>query len=169
MDQEVKIQNNITRNDIAGFEANLAKHPDALFGDSELCPLVHSFADGIYVREIFIPAGTVLTGKIHKHSHPNFLMKGEVDVVTEFGGTERLKAPLYMISKAGTKRIVRAHTDTVWVTVHSNVSNTGDLSKIEDYVIADSYEAYDKFIEAKSSSWNKISSFINKQFKKLSK
>ena len=44
--------------------------------DSEkVCPLTHSFSSGIYVREIFIPAGMFVVGKIHKHDHPNFLLK----------------------------------------------------------------------------------------------
>ena len=126
------------REDILDLEKALSKQPGAVFGDSDLMPLKHSFAEGAYVREIFIPKGTVLTGKIHRHSHPNFLMKGEVIVVTEDGGREHLKAPLSLISKAGTKRAILALEDTVWITVH--VTNETDLEKIEDYVIAKTYE-----------------------------
>jgi len=125
------------RENILELEHVLSKIPGAVFGDSELMPLNHSFAEGIYVREIFIPKGTILTGKIHRHSHPNFLMKGEVIVVTEHGGREYLKAPLSMISKAGTKRAVFALEDTVWITVHA--TGETDLEKIEEYVIAKSY------------------------------
>ena len=86
------------RQAIMEFEKAIAKLPDATHGDSVNMPLKHSFAPGVYVREIFIPAGHVLTGKIHKHSHPNFLMQGEVLVVTEEEGTQHLVAPLSMIS-----------------------------------------------------------------------
>lgn len=123
-----------SRNKILDFEKILSSHPNAVFGDNKSLPLKHSFADGIYVREIFIPKGTVLTGKIHKHSHPNFLMSGEVDVFTESEGLVRLKAPMSIISKAGTKRVVYAIENSVWVTVH--VTNETDLEKIEDHVIA---------------------------------
>lgn len=129
----------ITRDDILTLESALAKVPGAVFGDSESMPLKHTFAPGVYVREIFIPKGMILTGKIHRHEHPNFLMSGEVIVVTEFGGREHLKAPLSMISKAGTKRAIIALEDTVWITVHP--TNETDLKKIEEYVIAPSYEA----------------------------
>jgi quercetin dioxygenase-like cupin family protein len=129
----------IQRDDILDFEGHLSKHPGAVFGDNDQFPLKHSFAEGVYVREIFIPKGSILTGKIHRHSHPNFLMKGEVIVVTEHQGREHLKAPLSMISKPGTKRAILALEDTVWVTVH--VTSETDLKKIEDYVIAPSYEA----------------------------
>lgn len=126
------------RADIATLEGALAKVPGAVFGDSDLMPLKHTFAEGVYVREIFIPKGCVLTGKIHKHSHPNFLMRGEVVVVTENGGREHLKAPLSMISAPGTKRAIVALEDTVWITVH--VTEETDLEKIEEYVIAKDYD-----------------------------
>ena len=132
------------REKIIQFENRLKEIPDAFFGDSANCPLKHAFADGIYVREIFIPKGTSLTGKIHRHSHPNFLMKGDVSVVTEGGGVERLQAPQSIISKAGTKRVVYAHEDTIWITVHVNFDNGTDLNKIEEFVIAPSYEDYEQ-------------------------
>ena len=53
-------------------------------------PLKHSFSPGIYARELEIPEGTLLIGKIHKHRHHNFLMKGETIVITESGGMELL-------------------------------------------------------------------------------
>lgn len=155
------------RNEIMGFQENLMKVDGAFIGDSDICPLKHSFSDGVYVREIFIPKGTVLVGKIHKHDHPNFLMSGEVEVVTESGGSERLKAPLSMISKAGTKRVVKALKDTVWITIHSNPTNTQNLTKLEEIVIANSYGDYEKFIENKDKNFllkgiNKIIKYIKR-------
>ena len=43
-------------------------HPDTQ--QAELPPK-HSFSPGIYVRELAIPEGTLLIGKIHKHRHVN--------------------------------------------------------------------------------------------------
>ena len=122
-------------------------HKDVIKGDSKVCPLKHSFSDGIYVREITIPAGMVIIGKIHKHDHPNFLLKGEVVVITEEGGKEELKAPCSMISKPGTKRILYAKTELVWTTVHLNPTNTQDLKELEEEIIAPTYDAYEKFLE----------------------
>jgi hypothetical protein len=122
-------------------------HKDVIIGDSEVCPLKHSFSDGIYVREITIPAGMLIIGKIHKHDHPNFLLKGEVVVVTEGGGVEELKAPCSMISKPGTKRALYAKTELVWTTVHLNPTNTEDLEELEEEIIAPTYKAYEKFLE----------------------
>lgn len=141
--QEIELDHADSRDRILFFEKKLSEMPDVFYGDSDKCPLTHKYAPGVYVREIFIPKGMVVVGKIHKHDHPNFLMKGEVIVYTEFGGTERLKAPLSMISKAGTKRVVAALEDTVWITVHATCET--DLEKIEDHVIAKSYEEFEQF------------------------
>lgn len=128
------------RKKIQALEAVMANTPGFEKGDNPMCPLKHSFADGIYVREIFIPKGWLIVGKIHKHAHPNFLMSGEVSVVTEGGGIERIKGPRSMISPAATKRALYAHTDLVWITVHSNPGDTTDLEELEDLIIAKSYD-----------------------------
>lgn len=146
------------RNDILAFEEQLKKDNGILVGDNNLCPLKHSFSDGIYVREIFIPKGTMLTGKIHKHAHPNFLMSGKVQVITEDGGYETLTGPISMISKAGTKRAINVLEDCVWITVHHNPTNTKDLKQLEKIVIADSYEEYEKFI--RPSLFNRMLKFL---------
>ncbi len=140
----VNTRKGISRESILDLEQKIMNHDDSMVGDNSLCPLKHSFSDGIYVREIFIPAGALLTGKIHKHSHPNTLLKGEVIVITE-DGEEHLKGPLSIISKAGTKRALYAITDLVWITYHVNVTNTENLDQIEEFVIAPSYKEYDKF------------------------
>lgn len=79
-------------------------------------PVKHHFSHGVYARELFIPKGTVLTGRIHKRSQINILAKGEISVLTEHG-IERLKAPATIVSPPGTKRAGYAHEDTIWITV----------------------------------------------------
>lgn len=105
--------------------------------------LQHVFAPGAYGRTLSFPKGTVIVGKIHKHAHLNILSKGDVLVLTESGGLERLVGPLTMVSPPGTKRAVYALEDTVWTTVH--LTDETDLEKIEDHVIAKTYEAYEQF------------------------
>ena len=153
--------NILIREKLIDFEGQIKKQEGAFVGDNEYCPLKHSFSDGIYVREISIPANTYIVGKIHLHDHPNFLMSGKVDVVTE-NGIETLEGPLSMISPKGTKRALRTITSCVWITVHKNPTNTQDLSELEKIVIADSYEEYDKFIASQ-----KRLSFVNKILNKF--
>lgn len=93
-----------------------------------------------YAREMFIPKGTVIIGKIHRHQHLNFISKGKVTVFTEFG-KKHLEAPCTFVSEIGLKRAVYAEEDTLWTTVHlTEHGDENDLSKIEDEVIAPSYE-----------------------------
>src|SRR3989304_10497708 len=78
----------------------------------------HHFAPGIYMRELRIPKGAVLTGKIHRTAHLNILAKGEISVLTEHG-VKRLVAPCVIESSHGIKRAGFAHEDTIWITVHA--------------------------------------------------
>lgn len=111
-------------------------------------PIKHSFAPGIYAREMTIPEGTLLLGKIHKHRHHNFLMKGSIIVLTESKGVELLQAPLMIVSEPGTQRIGYAVTDTIWTTVHENSDNTEDLAVIEKRTVTDDKK---KYIEYKNN------------------
>jgi quercetin dioxygenase-like cupin family protein len=97
----------------------------------------HHFAPGCYGREIFMPAGSVVVGKIHRHAHLNVLLEGECEVVTEHE-RERLTAPHVWVSTPGIKRAVHNITDVRWITFHPTEET--DLTKIEAEVIAPSYD-----------------------------
>lgn len=101
------------------------------------CPVTHRFSKGIYLREIFMPKGTRIIGKIHASEHFNVILTGEVTVITA-EGVERIKAPHTFISKAGVQKIVVIHEDCKWQTLH--VTDETDLEKIEEEVIAKDYD-----------------------------
>lgn len=103
------------------------------------CPVTHHFSKGIYAREMFIPKGTVLTGKIHKHQNLNIMSQGELSVLTE-DGIKRVKAPFTVVSPPGTKRVAYAHEDTVWTTIHP--TDETDVDKIEAEFIAQTDQEY---------------------------
>lgn len=127
------------RAQIAWFERALSEYAAAQGLPQVDLPLKHTFTKGAYVREITLPAGAVIVGKLHRHEHLNFISRGDVTVVTEAGGVERLRGPVTMISPAGTKRVVYVHEETVWTTVH--VTDETDLKKIEAETIAPNYTA----------------------------
>lgn len=92
-------------------------------------PVTHHYAHGIYGREMFIPAGTILTGKIHKFSTLNFLMQGEITVTTP-DGVKRICAPAIFTSPPGGKKVGFAHTDVIWVNVHpTRLTNPDDIER----------------------------------------
>lgn len=107
---------------------------------ADQCHLTHHFAPKVYGREILLPAGSDVVGKIHRHAHLNVIVKGRALVATEFGSHE-VKAGDIFVSEPGTKRAVHAIEDTVWMTIHPNEADTQDLEQIEEYVIAPSYDA----------------------------
>ncbi|MGH8207873.1 MAG: hypothetical protein ACRETK_13945, partial [Steroidobacteraceae bacterium] len=93
---------------------------------------VHRFAGGLYAREITIPAGTLLTGKVHRFEHLNIISEGDITVWTE-DGMRRLRAPCTLVSRPGTKRVGYAHKTTVWTTIHATPLT--DLEAIERELI----------------------------------
>lgn len=107
-------------------------------------PVKHWFAPGVYARELFIPKGTVLTGKIHKHPQLNIMSGGEMSVLTD-EGIVRVKAPFTILSPAGTKRVAYAHEDTVWTTIHG--TNETDLDELEAQLIAQDEPEYLAFCQ----------------------
>lgn len=115
------------------LEDELAKQPQVEM------PVTHYFSKGVYARELFIPADTVLTGKIHKYENLNILSQGEMTVLTE-EGMKRVKAPFTIVSPPGTKRIAYAHTDCVWTTIHA--TDETNVDKIELHFIAKDEQEY---------------------------
>lgn len=84
----------------------------------ESAPLRHTFVNGVYAREITMFEGQYVIGRIHKHEHLNFIMRGKVRVLTEHEGAVEYTAPFMFVSPAGTKRLVYVLEDCVWVTIH---------------------------------------------------
>lgn len=82
------------------------------------CPLVHRFTPGLYIREIFMPAGSLITSARHLTCHPFVVSKGDVSVYVEGVEVDRYKAPYTGITKPGTRRLLYIHEDTVWTTFH---------------------------------------------------
>lgn len=115
----------------------------AMGGDGERSDtfhLVHRFANSVYAREITLPAGSLVVGKIHKHGHLNVITKGRVAVVTE-DGVEEFLAPHTFISKAGTKRLVFAFEETVWTTFHG--TELTDPTQVEEEIICKTFADFD--------------------------
>lgn len=96
--------------------------------------LKHHFAPGVYVRELVIPAGAVVVGKMHATEHVSIMSKGRMVVVTE-GGQKIIEAPCTMVAPRGTKRAVYALEETVFINVHPNPTNETDLDKLEKIFI----------------------------------
>jgi hypothetical protein len=113
----------------------------------------HYYADGLYAREIHIPAGTWVVGSIHRREHINVLSKGDVSVVTEAGHcAQRIQAPMTFAVKAGMKALGYAHTDAVWTTFCANADNERDPDALFDRLTTKLYPEEQSMI-AEGAKW----------------
>ncbi len=116
--------------------------------ESKIAPIKHTFADGIYVRQMDMKADSVVVGAIHKHLHVWFLLTGHVTIATE-DTTEDYIAPRYVVSTPGVKRVILANEDSIFVNIHKNPSNTKDLDMLEKEIVALNYKEYEEYINKK--------------------
>ena len=98
--------------------------------------LKHFFLDGLYLRQITIPAGVVLTGKIHRHKTMNMITRGKVAIYSEFD-EQIITAPFMYISEAGTKKACFTLAETTIINGH--MTHETDLRKLELLFTMDDY------------------------------
>ena len=126
MSDELTILPNPSRETILRLQAELAKLPQLAL-DTQ-----HFFVKGMYARQITIPAGTTLVGKVHKSEHFFMLLKGDMTLWTE-EGMRRVQAPYVACAKPGIKRVGLAHADSVCINVHT--TELTDLEQIEEQLV----------------------------------
>jgi len=95
-------------------------------------PLENIFTNGLYLRRVKIPKGTVFTSKLHKTQNPYTIMKGIV-LVWETGCKEAglIHAPYVGVTEPNTRRLVYVVEDAEWMTCHANPDNL-DLEEMEE-------------------------------------
>ena len=96
----------------------------------------HIVLDGMYLRKLFIPKGTVLVGKIHKKSCINIVAAGDISVMTE-SGAKRVQAGYTLVSPAGIMKVGYAHADTVFINVFRTEET--DIARIEADIACESF------------------------------
>ena len=98
------------------------------------CPVSHHFGPGIYIREVVMPAGTVVVGKYHRHDHLCNMIAGRMIVVGEDGERKEVVAPCVFMAKKGRK------TAYIFETVRfQNIFSTDetDVEKLEHMLVSD--------------------------------
>ena len=99
------------------------------------CPVQHFFGPSIYIREVVMPAGTVVVGKYHKEDHLCNMIEGRMVVVGEDGEQREVAAPSVFMAKKGRK------TAYIIETVRfQNIYSTDetDVEKLEHMLVEDS-------------------------------
>ena len=139
--KELKLQKRDTIIELQNHLMQFVDGENVVKGDSEVFPLKHTFTDGVYIRQMSMEKDSFVIGKIHKHNHVWFLLTGHIVVVDENDSVEHI-APCYVEAPAGSKRVIYAHEDSVWVNVHANPTNTQDLEELESLIIAKDYNEF---------------------------
>lgn len=104
------------------------------------CPVRHYFAPGIFAREVTVPAGTVITGAVHKTENLAVLSAGVLEFVTN-EGTTTLRAPAVVTVKPGDKNCAMALETAVWTNFWPNSDNETSIDVlIERYTDAKASE-----------------------------
>jgi len=116
------------RERIDRLEAKMRKLPQVVM------PVKHYFADGLYLREITIPKGTLMTGITHKFESMDVVSTGAMTVINEKGETGRIVAPCTLFSPPGVKKAGFALEDTRWTSIHANPTNERDIRALEELI-----------------------------------
>lgn len=101
-------------------------------------PVRHIFAKGMYIREMFIPKGSIVVGKIHKQECINICSQGDIFITTE-SGQMRVIAPYTVVTPPGIQRVGYAYQDTVWANIF--LTDETDIEKLEQELVLNDAEA----------------------------
>lgn len=123
---EIDLPDYVSREQVERLQGEMLSMPQA-----ELIT-EHCFSQGMYMRKVSRPAGTLIVGKVHKEPHFFLCAKGEIIAWTE-SGMKRLQAGDVVESKPGTKRVTLAVTDAIGITIHR--TDKIDLNEIEAELI----------------------------------
>ena len=119
---------------ILAVEQELLKHPQ------HGLPTSHYHIDGVYARSLFIPKGTLLTGKIHNFESIGVLAQGTLRI-TNGDSSVIVSAPYITVDKPGIKRLGYAETDCTFISVHR--TDAKNLSDIEDELVSNTFEEFE--------------------------
>lgn len=107
----------------------------------------HYFCNGMYLRTVWSPAGSVIVGAVHRTEHFYAVLTGRVRVTTD-GGLLELDAtrdgPQILTCPAGTKRAVFVLEDAWRMNVHRNPENIRNIQELEaELVESDETSAFE--------------------------
>jgi hypothetical protein len=93
-------------------------------------PTKHFLVDGMYARQIVIPAGTAFVGRKHIKQHYFMCLRGGAMITLPDGSIHNLQAGMLLICGPDAQRVGLTYEDTVFVTVHR--TDKTELKEIED-------------------------------------
>jgi hypothetical protein len=92
------------------------------------CTEKHYFGPGMYVKEVTMPAGSVIVGKPHKTEHLCVMLQGRMRLLKDDGSVVELVAPATFVGKPGRKV---AHIIETVVFQNIFATDETDVEKLE--------------------------------------
>lgn len=134
MTEVVEFREPVSLEKVRELEAVLKQFPEELkYTEEQLTN--HHFCKGMYGREYFLPAGGVAVGKQHAEESFFLLVMGTARFSIADGTVQEISAPYMAVTQPGSKRVVYAITDSLFLTFHPNPENTQDLKQLEARII----------------------------------
>jgi len=114
---------------VSELEATMLSLPQAE------CPVIHSFVDGCYVREVHMKAGTFAVGHHQNFEHANIFVQGKVQLINDDGTTTILTAPMIFKGKPG-RKVGHILEDVIWRNVY--ITDERDVALLEALLLTKS-------------------------------
>ena len=138
---------NLVANNAQELNLLLSQKVDSLFAQVQImpqveCPEENFFGPNVYIKQVTMPAGSVIIGKSHKIEHICNMISGRMILVDSNGDKKELIAPMTFVAPKGRK--VAYIVETV---VFQNIFSTNetDLDKLENMIVDNS----DSLLEGK--------------------
>ena len=93
---------------------------------------VHHFSDGLYAKQMMIPAGFVAGTHAHNYSHLSILAKGRIILRTDESAKE-YTAPACLEIKSGVHHTIEALENCEWFCIHA--TDETDATKVDEVLI----------------------------------
>ena len=117
---------------LGGLDETTHHHTEEM---QALMPVTHHLENGLYTREVFMPAGMLVVSFIHKQNHPSFFMSGEMSLLMDTGEVKRVKAPMVVHTEVGTQRVAYIHEDVTWTCVYRTDAESVEEAEKEVYTM----------------------------------
>ena len=93
---------------------------------------------GLYYRSVEMPKGVCVTGYVHLKDHLCILFYGDLSIMTDSGPVRITAPPAHVFTiKAGTKKALYSHEDSLFATVHRTEALTIEEARAEFYALSD--------------------------------
>lgn len=123
------------------IENDLLKRPQLEDSDYSL---KEYYSGGMYCRQITIPAGALITGRVYKFDHVEIMLSGDITIISDDGSETFYTGNNVIEAKAGKRQAGFSHSETTWLTINSVPEEILPENRL-DYTSVLTYEEFNQF------------------------